>query len=1212
MTPIFDALGIHPSVLGSLPPDVRDHLLAYVATWEEPDHALALVEMLREAHGPLLFLLDVQAAALLAQGETRAALEINERRQRRSSTIDARVFEARCLLQLGQSDAAARLAADIATSSPNAQAARLGAASVLVETGSVAHGEHAIGMLQQWLKQHPGDAAATLCLAQAALAAGNQTLAVDMADRLGPGIPADLPSEQLPAFAALLERLGRTESARAAANEHQRRRVAALEQLRAETARYTALDPDAGADAGAIYRLLNGPESVPASSEEVRRVRLEAIRHFGHNALREGQIEAIASVLRGESLLLVMPTGAGKSLCYQLPGLILPRASLIISPLIALMKDQVDSLPPAARKSATFINSTLSEEEMEERMAGVARGRYKLIYAAPERLRQRAFLRALRKSGIDLFVIDEAHCISLWGHDFRPDYLFLQEARRELGNPTTLALTATAPPRVRDEIIDYMRAEADTGGGDAGAEPRAKSGPRVITLDIFRSNLQLSAIRLDNEEQKFAAVRKFISETPGAGIVYVSTRQRSETLAWELRGAGIAAEAYHAGLADRGAIQDRFMSGATRVIVATVAFGMGIDKADIRFIVHFHPSQSLAAYYQEVGRAGRDGLPSQGVLFYSNNDWANLRRWAQTDEIDIPFLTRVYTAIVAQLAPASASMAARPEQGGDPAESPTGGLVSGGLVSGGLAPEGLVSETVSGAVDAGRLQRVLNSDETTVRVAVSLLERADLLTRSFDVAQEATLEFPPTLPAAARVDPDFRDFVRMAGLRPGKQQMLSIAEGAARMGWSHADFEGVLLEWQAAGWLLVKFSRRALFIDLPPTPADLRTRLDRLLSQTHALSQRRIDDMVGYATTEGCRHGYISAHFGSPPRTRCTVCDNCTGQRPDLPVFKQEEHLLPDDADIEPMIIDCLISLPHPVGRSGLARILIGHGRANYTPDAARHHSALKALGEGGVIAYIDKLLASARLRQFERRGFLVLGPTLAGRAEAETWRAQHPELAMYGEAPAPPDAPEGATSGEAPSPGDSYTNLQKALWLWRRRLAAELGQPPYIVMSNELMLQIAESRPRTLEELGALHGMGMQRLTRYGPTILDLILLTPPAEGDDALLQAQRRALAEARLNRPSSSAPDRTPTVPSAMQRQIRMKLEEIRQRIAVQGNYRLTEVATTTLISTIAAAAPLTLDALDAIPGFRSSGMNREGPQIVTFIAALRAREKNPAPE
>ena len=300
----------------------------------------------------------------------------------------------------------------------------------------------------------------------------------------------------------------------------------------------TAIDP------AQLYNQLSGPESIQVARQEQRSIQLEAVRHFGFMKLRTGQIEVMATILRGESMLTVMPTGAGKSLCYQLPALTLPKATLVISPLIALMKDQVESLPTAARSRATFINSTLTEEELSERMAGVARGDYKLIYAAPERLRQRKFLRALRTAGLALFVVDEAHCVSLWGHDFRPDYLFIQEARRELGNPPALAMTATAPPRVRDEIVDYMSSDNLL---DKETQKSTTQRPRVMLLDIFRSNLHLSALRFQNEEDKLAALLKFVADTEGSGIVYVNSRHKSESLAFQLRDAGVTAEAYHAG-----------------------------------------------------------------------------------------------------------------------------------------------------------------------------------------------------------------------------------------------------------------------------------------------------------------------------------------------------------------------------------------------------------------------------------------------------------------------------------------------------------------------------------------------------------------------------------------------------------------------------------------------------------------------------------------
>ncbi len=251
-----------------------------------------------------------------------------------------------------------------------------------------------------------------------------------------------------------------------------------------------------------------------------------------------------------------------------------------------------------------------------------------------------------------------------------------------------------------------------------------------------------------------------------------------------------------------------------------------------------------------------------------------------------------------------------------------------------------------------------------------------------------------------------------------------------------------------------------MLIELMPQPEEMRERIERMLSQSAAVAQRRIDDVVGYATTEDCRHGYISAHFGSPPRTRCEVCDNCTGIRPDLPHGTEEIHALPDDADVEPMIIDSLMSLPRPVGRGGLARILTGSLRAPVTPDKARHHGRLKGLGESAIMGVIDDLIEDNRLRQYERQGYPVLAPTMRGRAEAEAWLAEHPDLAQLGEAPVVEEGAE-AEVGEEQAAGDKYTLLQKAIWLWRRRSAEEQGQPPYMIMSNELILRIAESRPK-------------------------------------------------------------------------------------------------------------------------------------------------------
>jgi len=625
-------------------------------------------------------------------------------------------------------------------------------------------------------------------------------------------------------------------------------------------------------------------------------------------------------------------------------------------------------------------------------------------------------------------------------------------------------------------------------------------------------------------------------------------------------------------------------------VVATIAFGMGIDKPDIRFIVHFHPSRSLDAYYQEVGRAGRDGRLSQGVLFYSNNDWANLRRWTRADEYSPEFLRRVYAAIATQLGVATHPLETESINGAAPSEEGDLARITAADARGGAAP-----------VDLRRLQQVLSSDETALRVAISMLERADLLHRGFDLPREVTISVPKRMDRAAL---ETREIARLfKGLQLGPDQVATFATAdiARFMHWPLEECETRLLDIRSRGVLGLRFGRRAMYIELPVEPDDLSQRIDALLAQAEAVGLRRIDDMIGYATTDACRHGYISAHFGSPPRAKCPVCDNCTGVRPDIQLAERVEHLLPDDVDIEPMIIDCLISLPKPVGRSGLARILTGALRAPIKPEQARHHGALKALGEAGVTAYIDDLLEENRLRQYNRQDYLVLAPTLRGRVEAETWLAEHPELAVYGEA-----AP--ALDAETSEPGkalDRYTALQKALWLWRRRLAEQLGQPSYIVMRNELMLRIAETRPQTLDELAALTGMGSQRLQHYGEALIDIIRLNPPQPGDDERMAAQRRDLATVATPSAAPTAAQRSPLISPQIQKHVYMRLQEMRQKLAVNKRAKPFTIASNPLLKEIAQQAPTSLADLEAIPGFLESALATESTQIITMIVAVRTR-------
>ena len=346
-------------------------------------------------------------------------------------------------------------------------------------------------------------------------------------------------------------------------------------------------------------------------------LRPELQRLFGFADFRPGQAEVVEAAVAGRDTLALMPTGSGKSLTYQLAAMLRPEPTLVLSPLIALMKDQVDQLPAEIAATATFVNSSLEPGVAAQRIEDVATGRTRLLYAAPERLRNASFVETLRSIGVGLVVIDEVHCVSMWGHDFRPDYLFIRRALDALGNPAVLGMTATATPATAAEIATAL-------GRDLA----------VVRTSIVRPNLRYDVEQVTgNEDRLRILVERLRRIESGSAIVYARSRDSCERIARTLRGHGLAMEHYHAGLEaeERSRVQDDFVAGRIRGVVATTAFGMGIDKPDVRFVCLFNFPDSLESYVQMVGRGGRDGAPSETVLLASPSDATAVRRFATGD-----------------------------------------------------------------------------------------------------------------------------------------------------------------------------------------------------------------------------------------------------------------------------------------------------------------------------------------------------------------------------------------------------------------------------------------------------------------------------------------------------------------------------------------------------------------------------------------------------
>jgi ATP-dependent DNA helicase RecQ len=552
---------------------------------------------------------------------------------------------------------------------------------------------------------------------------------------------------------------------------------------------------------------------------------------FGFPDFRPGQERAVSSVLAGRDTLVVLPTGGGKSVCYQIPALVLPGLTVVVSPLISLMKDQVDALT-ARGIPATFINSTLTSGEISDRMSRVARGEVKLLYLAPERFDFGSTAERLRDVGVSLLAIDEAHCISEWGHDFRPSYLRVAQVREKLGWPPAVALTATATQHVREDIVRQLRME------------RAET----IITGFDRQNLHYHVVPTRTDAEKDEALIDILRRHEGVAIVYAATRRNVEKVTRTLEQAGITAAAYHAGLddANRHDVQEAFMNESVRAIVATNAFGMGIDKPNVRVVVHHAMPGTLEAYYQEAGRAGRDGLHADVFLLHSFPDRFTHEFFIKGAYPDRATVERVYEK-VRQLADRSGNVALEP------------GAIAAALP--GKVSDREVESSLRLLIQAGALR---SDPETGGRVFVRLLATPERIKRELGKADALKLGL---LRALWRVAGDALNdgaTVDLDGLPPG------FGGAMGSMPLLESLEETQFVEWHRLGG------------------GDHVTNMKRPLSayplDWAALDRRRkaemakLESVQQYAYSTGCRRGFVLRYFGDPAAGKdCGGCDNCLG-----------------------------------------------------------------------------------------------------------------------------------------------------------------------------------------------------------------------------------------------------------------------------------------------------------------------------------------------